>query len=116
MENMTYNKVDLLEILGKNRAHHKVEFQEAVEGYRRECTKLLNAYVRDLKRGKTVYISINLPIPTDQTKDYDRVIRMLSLTVVDTIELNERDFNCYVMDEWAWSDVFAASTMNYKVK
>jgi hypothetical protein len=51
----------------------------------------------------------------DQTKDYDRVIRMLEMTVDEIITIGAVEFQQYVMDDWTWKEQFTASNSAYLV-
>jgi hypothetical protein len=53
-----------------------------------------------------------LPEPQDHTIDYDRVIKMLEMSVDSLIELDEGAFDQYVMDNWSWKgDALATNEM-----
>jgi hypothetical protein len=52
---------------------------------------------------------VSLTEPSDHTKDYDRVVAMLEMSVDETIILDAHDFDQYVMDNWDCSR-FALST------
>lgn len=115
MENIRVKKSELLDILRKNRAEHRQIFEEAVEGYRHEVIKQLSQRLDDARNGKKIDISIRLNQPQDQTKDYDRVIGMLEMTVDDIIELDELSYQQYVMDDWNWSHNFLHTNSAYSV-
>ena len=51
--------------------------------------------------------------PQDQTADYDRAIRMMEMSEDEIIEISELDFECYVLDNWAWKKNFLISNMGY---
>ncbi len=52
----------------------------------------------------------------DMTKEYDRVIKMLEMSVDTQIELSSSEFQNYVMDDWAWSDNAKLSNSTYTAK
>jgi hypothetical protein len=113
MEKVTVNKKDLLETLKTNRAEHRKIFEEAIEGYRKTATRLLEEQVTKAKANKRFVTYIQLVQPIDQTKEYDRAIRMIEMSVDQTITLSERDFQQFVMDEWQWTSVFATNSVAY---
>lgn len=113
MKNIKANVKELLEILTKNRDLHHDIFVAAQKVYRSEVIRRLDKALQDAKDGKGFPGSISIPAPEDHTKDYDRVIRMLELSVEDNIELDERDVEVYVLDRWSWSYNWAASNFQY---
>ncbi len=101
---------DLLEILRANRDKHITTFEKAMEGYRKEWLEVLERHLDDIRAGKPIYQWTHIVEPKNQTKDYDRVIRMLELEVNETWEVGEVEFAQYVEDDWSWSHDFATST------
>lgn len=57
-----------------------------------------------------------LTTPEDHTKDYDRAIQMVEWSIEDTIELDTRQFQQLVMDEWEWKERFDTQIAAYKMK
>ncbi len=106
-------RTELLEALIKNRETHKTEYIEAYEGFKiafvQEAEKLL---VR-AKEGKFDRAHIGLTPPSDHTKDYDRVIRMMEMCTVPEVIITEQQFSQYVLDEWGWQRDFGASKALY---
>lgn len=113
MRRVTVDKTVLLATLKVNRENHRAIFLEAVEGYRKQMLELLDASVERIKAGKFIQDSVYLPIPADHTKDYDRVIGMLMLSLDVTVELEEEDYASYVDDDWEWKMLFLTSNSTY---
>lgn len=63
--------------------------------------------------GRRISRVVSLVEPMDQTKDYDRAISMLRMSVDDVLEISEEEFQMYVLDEWHWKGQFSASTVGY---
>lgn len=104
---------ELLAIVEENRAAHQSIFDEAVDGYRKEAVKQLENHIENIKSGKMIQIAVHLPSPVNHLKDYERVLRMLSMHKEETIELSETSFGMYVMDDWAWKRQFLTSNSGY---
>ncbi len=104
---------DLLTKIKINREAHRQIFLEASEGYRKAAIAELDSMLADAKEGKKIRRVLTLVQPMDQTKDYDRAIGMLEMSVDDVVELGEMDFRCYVLDEWQWKDQFRSSNVGY---
>ena len=109
-------KADLLAVLKKNFAEHQEIFEEAVEGYRKEMITHLENLIREIRSGKRVSHHISLSQPMNQSKEYERAIRMCEMSVDDTIELDETSFACLVMDDWAWMNQFLCANSQYSTK
>ncbi len=103
----------LLEELKKNRDAHRAIFEKAVVGYRKVAIEELDRMLVEAKEGKRIRRGLELVEPMDQTKDYDRVIKMLEMSVDDIVILDSAEFAQYVMDDWHWKDAFTASNSTY---
>ncbi len=115
MNKMQFPKEKLLTILQENRRSHRDLFLKAQEEFREEAIKQLEERLENTRKGKKIDISLRLFEPIDQTKDYDRVIKMLEMCVEEILELSESDFAQYVMDDWSWKDqVMTRNTMYSK--
>jgi hypothetical protein len=110
---VTVRRSELLEALQKNRTKHSADYAEALAGYKvafvEEAEKLLGL----AKAGNFERQSIGLSEPKDHTKDYDRVIRMMTMCTADEITITEQQFSQFVLDEWQWQAAFNATKMRY---
>lgn len=113
MKDIQVKKDVLIEKLKENRAKHRAIFEEAVTGYREQAITLLDQQLDRAKSGKKFNMFFTLIEPVDQTKDYDRAIGMLELSLDGTVSLSESDFRCFVLDEWGWKHQFLHSNSSY---
>lgn len=115
MKTVKVLKTKLAEILKANRADHRDIFLKAQEGYREAVIQLLDEELKSARTGKDVQIVrfISIVQPEDHTKDYDRVLAMLDVSVDETIEITAEEFRNFVQDEWQWSRSWVASASNY---
>ena len=113
MDTTRVNKTELLETLRANRAAHRANFEEALDAYRDRVVGWLEQRLDAARRGERVEMAFQSPIPEDFTREYDRAIRMLEMSLDDEIEISSRDFDQLVMDNWSWTPRFAANTMSY---
>jgi len=111
--NTVIGKEKLMEIIQENRDKHRSVFLEAIDGYRLEAIKRLERMIEKIKKGKTIDQYLRLPVPTDNTNDYDRVLKMMELDTRDEINLNEEEFAQYVLDDWSWKREWIATASNY---
>lgn len=116
MEKVLVKRTELLKKVTNNREQHREIFLEAQEGYRKAVIKELDAMLGDAREGKPIRRTVQLVEPMDQTRDYDRVIAMLSMSVQDEIELGEENFAQYVLDDWSWKGRFLMSSSSYSDK
>jgi hypothetical protein len=109
------NKERLLETLRENREEHRALFEEAQVKYREKVIEVLDKRLAEARAGGRVRTYINLPEPVDYTKNFDEAIQMVEWEESDSIELDERDFQRYVLNKWEWAGAFAANTTAYVV-
>lgn len=112
-DGVVISTIKLKDILLSNRASHRAVFEEALEGYREAVVKELEEALVEAKKGQRRAFHSILVQPMDQTKEYDRVIKMLELSVDVQQFLTPVEFAQYVMDDWSWKQQFTASTVNY---
>jgi len=113
MDTVTVPKHELHSIVQTNRDKHRAMWKEAFDGYRTACITALELNLSAFRAGKAERVFINESPPEDHTKDYDRVLRMLSMSVDDTIVLTAEAFAQYVMDEWHWKHNWSVSNSKY---
>lgn len=112
---MNYPKKELLEKLKANREKHAEDFKSAMKEYYMATEAACKQVLDMLASGKHVNhanVLKNLHRPVDQTKHYDRIIEMLSLTSDDQIELSQEVFTQIVLDDWDWKSGYEATKMN----
>lgn len=113
MRQVTVNKAELLKKVHENRSTHREIFLKAQEGYRKKFIEVLEQRLYDAKNGKQFEAVIALQEPMDMTKEYDRVISMLEMSVDDEVELDQKEYAAYVMDDWSWKRQFVTSNAAY---
>jgi hypothetical protein len=113
MNKVKIKKDGLLAAVKKNRSSHRDEFLLAQIGFRDRIIFELDRRLQDARDGKKINLLINMPEPQDHTQDYDRVIRMLEMSVDDEIELSASEFDQYVMDNWQWALATKAINASY---
>ncbi len=113
LENVKIKRLELLAIVKENRAQHRKIFEEAIVGYREQAIKELEVHIQEARDGKRVKRSVSIPEPIDQTREYDKAIRMLELSVDDVIELDHHGFSNLVLDDWHWKQNFIVANSTY---
>ena len=116
MEDVKVKKEEILKVLRQNRIEHKSIFVEAVDGYKKQALQTLEQHVADIKAGKVQRVSVQLPVPEEHTKDYDRAIKMLEMSVDKEIMMSEHSFREFIMDDWSWKRQFLAANSTYSSK
>ncbi len=117
MRSVKVEKNELLKIVRENKKKHVKEFDESVKDYKKGAIAIAKKHVELAKTGdldEIAKIKAMPQKPVSYEKDYDRAIRMLELSVEDTIELEEDIFNQLVLDEWQWKHQFTATSALYK--
>ena len=113
---VTINKAELTDVLTQNRNTHREKFLAAQEAYRATVIELLDQRLADARAGKKIDLAFRLPVPEDHTADYNRELRMLEMEIANTVVLDSRLFDQLVMDNWSWSNAFAATNAVYAVE
>lgn len=113
MNEVQVKKAELIIVLKKNKKTHREEFLKAIEGYRKEAINQLSQSISDAKNGKKINLHFQLTQPIDQTKDYDRVIGMLEMSIDEELMLSEGEYRQYVMDDWVWKEQFTVTNAFY---
>lgn len=117
MRSVKIEKKKLLGIVRENKEKHINDFNESVADFKALAIKITNTNLELVNSGDLAKISkvkVIPQAPVSHEKEYDRAIRMLELSVEDTIELEEDIFNQLVLDEWTWKNAFTASSALYK--
>lgn len=113
MNSVKVKKADLLAKLEANHKAHRDLVVKAWEGYRIKSVELLDQALERARKGSRENVCVVLEMPQDHSKDYERVIEMLRMSVDDEIVLEEHDFSTYVLDRWEWSARATASNTAY---
>ncbi len=113
MQTVTVNKDTLIEVMTKNREQHRDAFEEAFDGYHKECIRVLEENLAQFRAGTRKRLEWRESPPEDHTKDYDRVLKMLAMSVDDEIDLLSNEFECYVQDDWGWKQAWGTSNSKY---
>lgn len=110
---ITVLKCTLLAAIRANRETHRESFLRAQEGYRKAVITELDQMLADARQGRGVRRSVGLIEPQDHTPEYDRVIKMLEMSVADEVTISETQFAHYVQDEWGWKQTFTTVAASY---
>lgn len=115
LNNMTIeaDRVELLDILRKNRETHRRIVEEARAGYIDKAKAALAKRMKQLEEGKLTSLMFSLQRPEDHTREYDTAIKMLEMHRGDTISLTASQVQCFVQDEWSWKSHFIGIARNY---
>lgn len=116
MNEVTVKKVELIEIISKNRDNHRGEFLNAQEGFKATIVEELEKRLEMARQGKKINQYLSLPEPQDHTKEYDTVLSMLKMSVDDNVVIAYSDYAKYVLDDWSWKEAFASTASLYNNK
>tara|TARA_B100001971_G_C17990109_1_gene431880 strand:- start:284 stop:637 length:354 start_codon:yes stop_codon:yes gene_type:complete len=103
----------LVNKLKENREKHEKDYAEAKIGFRKEVEEILLNRLEEIRAGRNIKMFIDIPIPTNHLKDYDRTLKMLEMDIRLEIELPEDKFAKYVLDDWEWKHEFDNTVSNY---
>lgn len=114
MKTVNVRKDKLLEALEENKQKHAFEFKRLREKYLETLKKRLEAAISEIETGDMPILEIPQK-PISHVNDYMQAIRMVSMSVDTTIELDNTDFARYVMDDWDWRHQFEMTKTVYGV-
>lgn len=114
IQHIAVKKESLISALKKNRDGHRAQYEEAHAGYRRALIETVGKMYDDAKKGFDVQHMIHLEIPEDHTRDYNRVIGMLEMSIDDNVLITSTEYSQYVMDDWGWKEHFIGTSNAYK--
>lgn len=114
MNDVKINKTELLVKIIANRLAHETDYNEAMTAYRKKAIEKLTEMLKSAKSGGNILINTGLTQPVNQLSSYDKAIAMLEMSVDKEIELSERDFDCYVLDNWDWKAFTLMANSAYK--
>lgn len=111
---------DLLTKIKTNREQHKTDFESLTVGYQEKLLAVLRDAIAAAEKSDEAFTALHSrdyvtlpPKPQNHTKDYDRVIAMLEMSIDETLELPAHEFARYALDEWDWSQAFNSTKAMY---
>ena len=113
MQTITLNKTQLLPIVIENKQKHDNIYNAAVSGYWQKTEEILTDKLEKAKKQEQIDNYLGITFPVSHSDDYDRVIRMLELSVENKIVLNSNEFDSYVRNQWGWRSSFLATNSIY---
>lgn len=115
MKTVRMKKLELVEIVTKNRKEHRDIFLKAQKAYREKMIEVLDRQLKNAREQQpfSIHEIVQMVQPSDHTEDYDRALKMLELEVERIITLDEQAFDNLVLDDWGWGRQWAASNSGY---
>ena len=113
MQKVKIRKDEARAAIQSNRDAHRKIFEEALSGYRECVIEELERRIAEIREGKHIDQYIRMEVPVDHTGDYDRVLKMLEMSVDDEVELTASDFDSFIMDNWKWKQDFVSNSAMY---
>lgn len=96
------NRASLIEKIKENKAAHIKAYEKAVVAYKEEALRQLSILTEKANSGD-VRLSLNLVSPVNYAENYDKVVQMFEWEVDDIVELEQQEFNKYVLDETSFA-------------
>ena len=118
MKTTTVRTAELLEVLKENREKHIAEYKSARKIWLKKAIKELRKVADRAEKSKSLNSKsfnplMELPKPVSYAKSYDTMIARLEAEVEETVELDDREFQAYWLDEWDWHGTFVGTTSLY---
>jgi hypothetical protein len=113
MREVKVPKQKLQEKVKANRDQHRGQYEKAIKGWRREAMRICQTAIEECEKGSLVTRIITEAPPQDHTKDYDRVLAMLEMSVDTELTLDQQTFRQYALDDWQWKEEWVGSNSKY---
>lgn len=116
MHSVKIDRLELLKIVKENATKHVADYDEAVIDFKAAVIKVAKTNLKIANTGELEKFTFQrMPsTPVNYADNYTRAIRMLELSVEETIDVEEQVFNQLVLDEWGWKQAFVAQSALYK--
>ena len=112
MKSVYVQKMDLLETLNKNLELHKKIYNKSISEFKKNYISTLDRYIKKAKEDSEFEMCLNLNKPENHERDYKDAITMVEMSCRNEIELNQNEFNTYVLNRWHWISRFAVSYLS----
>jgi hypothetical protein len=115
MKEVTVKVSELQTILEANKAKFIEQYELAKKNYKIHAEVELKNALKKLKVEATSLeaVYVHVTPPQDFTNEYDKVLRMLDMSVNDTITLTQDEFDRYVMNNFNFVHALKATIMGY---
>lgn len=113
MKTIKISKEKLLYELERNRSEHKAIYEEAVEGWEQQVIQGLTEALTKAIDGEEYITDLDLDEPPCHLDQYDNIIARVKWHEDDTIELDHREFNQFILDQWDWQYSFLTNAVMY---
>lgn len=106
-------KVWLANKVADNMNAHVAEYEKARAAWRERVLAALEAELEKVRAGASPTLYFALPEPVSHEREYARVLDMLTQCTTENLEIDERDYARYVLDEWEWQEQFKTLSATY---
>ena len=107
-------RLELLEMLKKNKELHQAEYDEALADFKKAMVAELQKQLKLAKAEKLSELHISLYPPKNHADDFQEVIDMMEVSVDEVINLDSESFKAFFKNEWSWSSQFKLLASSYK--
>ena len=108
------DKNTLLDALQANQTAHKEEYEQAMDGYIKECEEWLADRLKEVHASEvpdmTSFSSIK---PANHNDDYETAISMLRHDMSAQVDIDQAQYQRYVENKWEWRDLWMLSNSRY---
>jgi NADH dehydrogenase/NADH:ubiquinone oxidoreductase subunit G len=91
-------KEDLIKKIKENKEKHLIAYDKAVIAYKNAALKQLSELTQKVNEG-SLTIRLELVTPINNSTNYDKIINMFEWDVKEVVELDQNEFNEYVLDD-----------------
>jgi hypothetical protein len=113
MNEVKVSTKDLMSVITNNRTNHLNKLNVAVAKWREDVACVLRKNLDIVERNSSEKMDRTPDRPESHIGDYDRALKMLAMSVDQSVTLTSEQFQCFVEDEWNWKRSWRLSNSKY---
>jgi len=113
MKTIRIDKKKLLDQIEKNLNEHKLIYKEAMQSWRTEVRLALASALEKARSGEEFITDLELIEPECHIEQYKNIIERINWHEDDIIELDQHEFNQFILDKWDWQYNFLHTASAY---
>lgn len=114
MNEVKVSKAELLTAIKANLAKHQSALSELKASRREKISNYFSKTLNKIANESGFQPDLpKFPLPEDRTNEYQTAIKMVEMSVSDTIVITASQFDRLVMDNWDWKKELLQTSMFY---
>lgn len=117
MKQVTVDTKTLIDTITTNRETHIVDYKDAHAKWADQATEYHRQQFESLTQNQHEVTNLEKPEePQNYVDSYNVALKMLEMSVDESVTLSNQEFQQFVLDEWHWAHSFRSSVNSYTGK